>query len=88
MTWTHRRRLGCPDQYRTGTATVRPEGQTVMTTPKLREARRFASLTGRREVFEYHTSFGKGGRIHLRVDAAQRQVEIGYIGGHLPTARF
>ena len=67
---------------------VRPEGQRVMTTPKLREARRFASLTGRREVFEYHTSFGKDGRIHLRVDAAHRQVEIGYIGGHLPTARF
>ena len=67
---------------------VRPEGQRVMTTPKLREARRFASGTGSREVFEYHASFGKGGRIHLRVDPARRQVEIGYIGGHLPTARF
>lgn len=67
---------------------VRTESRTVMDTPKLREARRFRSVTGNRDVFPLHASFGKGGRIHLRVDAAQRQVEIGYIGGHLPTKRF
>lgn len=67
---------------------VRTEGGTVMSTPKFFEARRFTSVTGHREVFALHASFGKGGRIHLRVDAARRQVEIGYIGIHLPTKRF
>lgn len=67
---------------------VRAESGAVMTTPRFLEARRFASVTGNREVFALHASFGKGGRIHLRVDAAGRQVEIGYVGGHLPTKRF
>ena len=67
---------------------VRTESSTVMSTPKFLEARRFTSVTSDREVFALHASFGKGGRIHLRVDAARRQVEIGYIGGHLPTKKF
>ena len=67
---------------------VRTESSAVMSTPKFLEARRFTSVTGNREVFALHASFGKGGRIHLRVDAARRQVEIGYIGGHLPTKKL
>ena len=67
---------------------VRTESGAVMNTPKLRETRRFTSVTGNRSVFALHASFGQGGRIHLRLDAAQQQVEIGYIGGHLPTKRF
>ncbi len=67
---------------------VRTESSTVKSTPKFLEARRFTSVTGNRDVFALHASFGKGRRIHLRVNAARRQVEVGYIGGHLPTKKF
>ena len=52
--------------------------------PQLREARRFRSRSGAREFFFWHARFGNHGRIHLRFDAAAREVEIGYIGSHLP----
>lgn len=35
-------------------------------------------------IFEWHARFGSGGRIHLRFDASIREVEIGYVGRHLP----
>ena len=46
--------------------------------------RRFASCRGTRELFTWHARAGDGYRIHLRFDAAEREVEIGYIGPHLP----
>ena len=41
------------------------------------------SSLGTRETFEWHARFGDG-RIHLRFDPQSREVEIGYIGPHLP----
>ena len=49
-----------------------------------REARMFQSHRGTREIFEWHARFGDGGRIHLRFDPPSKEVEIGYIGPHLP----
>ena len=46
--------------------------------------RRFRSHLGVRELFEWHARFGNSGRIHLRWDPKSREVEIGYIGNHLP----
>ena len=66
------------------TTKVTPESPRTMNDPALREARRFRSVTGERVVFEWHARFGSGGRIHLRFDAGSREIEIGYIGGHLP----
>ena len=63
---------------------VTSESRAVMTNPALREARRFRSHLGTREIFEWHARFGDHGRIHLRFDAESREVEIGYIGRHLP----
>ena len=63
---------------------VSGEGQRVMQNPRLREARRFRSNLGARELFEWHAKFGGGLRIHLRFDAGTHEVEIGYIGQHLP----
>ena len=63
---------------------VTPENTSVMDNPVLREARRFRSYRGTREMFEWHARFGDGGRIHLRFDAASKEVEVGYIGPHLP----
>lgn len=63
---------------------VTPESQPLMDNPKLREARRFPSNRGTRELFEWHARFGGNGRIHLRFDPRTREVEIGYIGRHLP----
>ena len=55
-----------------------------MSHPTLREARRFRSVKGTRVIFEWHARFGSGGRIHLRFDAGVREVEVGYVGDHLP----
>ncbi|MCY4506512.1 MAG: hypothetical protein OXG35_06080 [Acidobacteria bacterium] len=66
------------------TCKVTPESDRVMSQPRLREARRFRSVRGTRVIFEWHARFGSGGRIHLRFDARVREIEIGYVGGHLP----
>ncbi len=65
---------------------VTPESSRVKNDPKLLNARRFRSQTGAIELFEWHARFGRGGRIHLRFDPASRDLEIGYIGNHLPLA--
>lgn len=64
---------------------VTPESASVRNNPTLREARRFRSTSGEAALFEWHARFGSGARIHLRFDAGRQQIEIGYIGGHLPT---
>ena len=63
---------------------VSGESQRVMQNPRLREARRFRSHLGTQEIFEWHAKPGDGLRIHLGFDAGSREVEIGYIGQHLP----
>ena len=62
-----------------------PESARVMQNPALREARCFRSGRGTMVLFEWHARFGSGARIHLRFDARTREIEIGYIGVHLPT---
>ena len=64
--------------------TVTPESKRLMANPELSQARIFLSSLGTREMFEWHARFGSGGRIHLRFDPQSREVEIGYIGPHLP----
>ena len=63
---------------------VTPESQQVKDNPKLLNARRFKSHQGTQELFEWHAPFGSSGRIHLRFDPGSYEVEIGYIGRHLP----
>ncbi|SFC30603.1 hypothetical protein [Collimonas sp. OK412] len=62
---------------------VTPESTTVMNNAKLRSYRNFRDAEGNSRLYEWHARFG-GGRIHLRFDGAERNVEIGYIGKHLP----
>lgn len=64
---------------------VTAESETVMNTPKLRKARQFESAQGGKGLFPWHARIGNGYRIHLRFDATDRSLEIGYIGPHLPT---
>ena len=52
--------------------------------PKNLRRRRFPSYRGAQVLFTWHARYGSGGRIHLRLDPAAREVEIGYIGPHLP----
>ncbi len=66
------------------TTKVTPESDSVMATPKLREARRFKSARGSRELFGWHARVGSSVRIHIRFTAQDRVVEVGYIGPHLP----
>ena len=60
------------------------ESESLRKHTQLREARRFRSCSGGTELFLWHARFGQGWRIHLRFDAECREVEIGYIGPHLP----
>ena len=66
------------------TCHVTDESDTVKKNPALREARQFTSHHGTSELFMWHARFGNCGRIHLRFDAHSKEVEIGYIGSHLP----
>ena len=63
---------------------VSPESEQVRNNPKLINARYFRSDQGTQELFEWHARFGSSGRIHLRFDPSSYEVEIGYIGPHLP----
>ena len=70
------------------TCRVTDESKSVKKTPKWRDARRFRSATGELLLFLQHARFGEAERIHLRLDASAREIEIGYVGHHLPTKRF
>ena len=63
---------------------VTRESRRVRDDPALLRTRRFPSQSGVQRLFEWHARYGDGGRIHLRFDAKSREVEIGYIGPHLP----
>ena len=63
---------------------VTPESDSVNRSKKLREARRFKSRDGTHKLFKWHARFGSSGRIHLRFDRNLLEIEVGYIGGHLP----
>ena len=63
---------------------VKDESDTVKDGKKLSEKRRFRSYHGTKELFTLHANIGHKRRIHLRIDPSKREVEIGYIGNHLP----
>lgn len=63
---------------------VTNESERLRNDSRLTAQRRFRSRSGQRELFLWHARFGSAGRIHLRFDPSRREVEIGYIGGHLP----
>ena len=63
---------------------VTGESSSVMADPRLRRARRFRLARGGSALFEWHARFGASGRIHLRFTPSRHEVEIGYIGPHLP----
>ena len=60
------------------------ESESLRTNRRLTAHRRFGSHSGGQKLFLWHARFGRGWRIHLRFDAEKREVEIGYIGPHLP----
>ena len=62
---------------------VTRESESVRNNATLLNKRRFRSRQGGTELFELHARIGSGFRIHLRIDAKTREVEIGYIGRHL-----
>ena len=64
---------------------VTPEDPDQMKNATFLATRRFSSHDGTRRTFEWHARFGSSGRIHLRFDPQPREVEIGYIGPHLPS---
>ena len=65
-------------------AKVVNESESLQNNAKLRERRRFKSYDGTRQLFLWHARFSDSGRIHLRFDPSSHEIEIGYIGKHLP----
>ena len=65
---------------------VTPESDKVRNDRKLWNARRFRTVEGNYEIFEWHARYGGGGRIHVRFEPNSRNIEVGYIGPHLPTS--
>ncbi len=63
---------------------VTMESESTMANPRLNKERRFESGRGGHHLFLHHARFGNGGRIHLRIDHRRREIEVGYIGLHLP----
>ena len=70
-----------------GKCQVNNESQSVRENPRWAKERIFRSYSGCDKAFEWHTQLGNM-RIHLCLDAGLHEVEIGYIGRHLPTKRF
>lgn len=66
----------------------RLSGESGRTMQEFGDKRTFRSSSGDPTVFERHIRIGRAYRIHCRVEQETRSVEIGYIGKHLPTARF
>lgn len=71
-----------------------PQGPTAITpeTPQTMAnygtSRRFRGHDGVTRTFEDHMWIDKGHRIHLIRNTAERVVEVGYIGKHLPTMNY
>lgn len=63
---------------------VTPESQSLMDHPKRAKTRHFRSVHGGKRSFYWHARFGNGGRIHIRFDRANFEIEVGYIGMHRP----
>ena len=63
---------------------VTNESRSVRTNPKLSDKRWYRSASGERKPFFWHARCGNCLRIHLRFDRESYEVEIGYIGPHLP----
>ena len=63
---------------------VTPESQSVRNNSVLIGHRFFKSQSGESKLFEWHARFGSSRRIHLRFDPSSHEIEIGYIGRHLP----
>jgi hypothetical protein len=62
--------------------------ESKLTMDKYEENRRFRSANGPMETFETHIWIDQGNRIHFLLDHAERTIEIGYIGKHLPTWKY
>lgn len=63
---------------------VTDESESIKNNPRLSNHRMYRSVDGPKRCFFWHARFGSSQRIHLRFDASKQQVEIGYIGNHLP----
>ena len=69
---------------------ARTESETVIKTPKLKECRKFKKPDNTEEYFFEHISFTGDfkGRIYFKADDNSHKIYIGYIGKHLPTAKY
>lgn len=69
---------------------ARDESESVKNDSKLKEFRKFKKPGGSYSYFYNHISFSGNfnGRIHFEADDNLKKIYIGYIGTHLPTAKY
>ena len=69
---------------------ARNESDSVKNNSKLKELRKFKKPNGLYSYFYNHISFygNFNGRIYFKADDNLKKIYIGYIGTHLPTARY
>lgn len=64
----------------------RPESEPTM--QQYGHRRVFPDHEGRDRTYELHISVGQRYRIHFQVVRRLRMIEVGYVGGHLPTVKY
>lgn len=74
------------DRFPDGTTEIR--GETSRTMKRYADDRRFRGHDGVMRTFEDHMWIDRSHRVHLIYDRAQKIVEIGYVGRHLPTMEY
>lgn len=78
-------REGMNDAFPKGACEIKPE--TDQTMKRYGADRRFRGYDGVIRTFEHHVWVDHGHRVHLFHHVAERILEIGYVGPHLPTMR-
>jgi len=63
-------------------------GESRKTMQQYGEFRIFRNSEGKNSTFELHARIADGHRIHIIEHEVRRQIEVGYIGHHLPTAKY
>ena len=63
---------------------VTNESESLQNHPMYVAQRQFIAYDGTRQLFLWHARFGNAGRVHLRFHPESFNIEIGYIGRHLP----
>ncbi|VVO73889.1 hypothetical protein [Pseudomonas fluorescens] len=67
---------------------VKPKGESRLTMDRYTANRTYRGYDGQSRIYEDHLWVDSGNRVHIYRHEATRNIEIGYVGVHLPTHRY